>query len=159
MAIYLVQHALSLPKDIDPEKGISPEGRTTAQTIAGVAKGYGIKVSQIRHSGKKRARETAEIFAQALQPGGGIIEMQGLAPLDDVTLITDQLDPASNVMLVGHLPFMERLCAYLVTGTATRPVFRFQNAGIVCLDHHPDFDSWVITWSLSPWIGMATGIP
>ncbi|MFH1984532.1 MAG: phosphohistidine phosphatase SixA [Pseudomonadota bacterium] len=153
MAIYLVQHALSLPKELDPRKGISPEGRKAAETIAGVAKTYGVHVSQIRHSGKLRAMETAAIFDQALQPSGGVTDMPGLAPLDDVTLIAEVLDPASNIMLVGHLPFMERLAAYLVTGTATRPVFRFQNAGIVCLDHHADFDSWVITWSLSPRIG------
>lgn len=153
MAIYLVQHAQSLPKEVDPEKGISPDGRASAEAIAGVARGYGVQVSQIRHSGKKRARETAEIFGHALQPADGVIASPGLAPLDDVTLVADALDPASNVMLVGHLPFMERLAAYLVTGTATRPVFRFQNAGIVCLDLYADFGSWIVTWSLSPRIG------
>lgn len=153
MPIYLVQHALSLPKHLDPDKGISPEGRATAETIAGVARGYGIRVSRIRHSGKKRAKETAEIFARTLEPEGGVTEMPGLAPLDDVTVVAAELDPASNVMLVGHLPFMERLSAYLVTGMATRPVFRFQNAGIVCLEPNLDFDSWVIVWSLSPNIG------
>ena len=153
MAIYLVQHALSLPKNVDPEKGISPEGRTSAEAIARVAKGYGVPVSRIAHSGKKRALQTAEIFAEALSPPEGMIQMPGLNPLDDVTLVAHELDPAGNTMLVGHLPFMERLAAYLVTGTATRPVFRFQNAGIVCLDLHTDFDSWVINWSLSPHIG------
>lgn len=153
MPIYLVQHALSLPKDLDPGKGISPDGRAAAETIAAVAGGYGVRVSQIRHSGKKRARETAQIFAKTLAPAGGVVEMPGLAPLDDVTLIAGDLDPDSNVMLVGHLPFMERLCAYLVTGNATHPVFRFQNAGVVCLKPNPEFDSWVIVWSLSPNIG------
>ena len=153
MAVYLVQHALSLPKAEDPEKGISPEGRETAQTIAGVAKGYGIRVSQIAHSGKKRARETAEIFAAALAPDNGVAHMPGLAPLDDVTAIGDRLSPASGLMLVGHLPFMERLAAYLVAGRQEPPVFRFQNAGIVCLDHYPDKGTWVVMWSLSPRIG------
>ena len=153
MPIYLVQHALSLPKDMDPEKGISPEGRSQAETIAEVARGYAVAVTQIRHSGKKRAKETADIFTKALAPPEGVAEMPGLAPLDDVTLVAEALLPESNLMLVGHLPFMERLAAYLVTGLATRPVFKFQNAGIVCLDHHPDVDSWVVTWSLSPRIG------
>lgn len=55
-------------------------------------------------------------------------------------------------MLVGHLPFMERLTAYLITGSIERPVFRFQNGGIVCLDETPDKQSWVIKWSLMPHI-------
>jgi phosphohistidine phosphatase len=153
MAIYLVQHALSLPKTEDPEKGISPEGREAAQTIAGVAKGYGVRVSQIVHSGKKRARETAEIFAAALAPDSGVVVMPGLAPLDDAAAIGNRLNPSSNVMLVGHLPFMERLAAHLVAGRQEPPVFRFQNAGIVCLDHYPEKDTWVVMWSLSPRIG------
>ena len=153
MPVYLVQHAMSLSKDKDPEKGISPEGRATAETIAGVAKGYHVQVSQIFHSGKKRARETAEIFAAALDPRLGVMEMSGLSPLDDVAGIAAGLKPESNVMLVGHLPFMERLAGYLVAGDAECPVFKFQNAGIVCLDHHPDKGSWVVMWSLSPRIG------
>ncbi|MCJ7772188.1 MAG: hypothetical protein MUP22_03525, partial [Desulfobacterales bacterium] len=39
-----------------------------------------------------------------------------------------------DVMLVEHLPFMERLTAYLITGSFEKPVFKFQNIGIVCLD-------------------------
>lgn len=153
MAIYLVQHALSLPKDKDPEKGLSPEGRKAAERIADVASGYNVSVSQIRHSGKKRAMETAAIFAAALHPPGGVVRAAGLAPLDDVAPVADHIDPSSRVMLVGHLPFMEGLAAYLITGAAAPPVYRFQNAGIVCLDHHPDTGTWVVMWSLSPRIG------
>ncbi len=59
MSIYLVQHGLSLPKDIDPEKGLSEKGAADVNRIAEVAQGYGVQVSRIVHSGKKRARETA----------------------------------------------------------------------------------------------------
>jgi phosphohistidine phosphatase len=56
-------------------------------------------------------------------------------------------------MLVGHLPFMDRMASYLVTGSTNRPVFKFQNSGIVCLHKNPDTDSWVIVWTLMPNIG------
>jgi phosphohistidine phosphatase len=56
-------------------------------------------------------------------------------------------------MLVGHLPFMERLTAFLITGSIDRPVFKFQNSGIVRLDKDPETQAWVILWSLMPAIG------
>ena len=58
-----------------------------------------------------------------------------------------------NTMLVGHLPFMDRMASYLVTGSTDTPVFKFQNSGIVCLNKNPDTDSWVIVWTLIPNIG------
>jgi phosphohistidine phosphatase len=56
-------------------------------------------------------------------------------------------------MLVGHLPFMERLTSYLITGSIDIPVFKFQNGGIVCMDKDPDSRSWLIRWALMPKIG------
>ena len=152
MALYLVQHGQSLPKDVDPDQGLSEEGVTETERIAGVAKGYNVNVGQIMHSVKTRAKKTAEIFASALQPAGGAKEVDGLKPMDDVAAFAATLNPESNTMLVGHLPFMERMAAYLVTGSIDKPVFKFQNSGIVRLDKDPESDSWVIVWTLMPHI-------
>ncbi|MBW1725261.1 MAG: phosphohistidine phosphatase SixA [Deltaproteobacteria bacterium] len=151
MALFLVQHGKSLPKEKDPNKGLSEGGIHETERIAQVAKGYGVHVSGIAHSGKTRARQTADIFASALRPEGGLQEISGLNPLDDVTAIA--IDSTEDRMLVGHLPFMERLTAYLITGSIERPVFKFQNSGIVCLNKAPDTKSWVIKWALMPHIG------
>jgi phosphohistidine phosphatase len=153
MALFLVQHGKSLPKDKDPQKGLSPEGIEETERIAQAAKEYAVPVSKITHSGKTRARQTAEIFEAALKPSGGIHEDGGLNPLDDVTVFADTIDRTNDVMLVGHLPFMERLTAYLITGYFEKPVFKFQNSGIVCLDTDPTMESWVIKWTLMPHIG------
>ena len=153
MALYLVQHGKSLSKDIDPDQGLSPEGIAETKHIAEVAANYRIKVSHIKHSVKTRAHKTAEIFASALNPAGGIMEVAGLKPMDDVTTFAARIDPDENTMLVGHLPFMERMASYLVTGSIDKPVFKFQNSGIVCLNKNPDNESWVIVWTLMPKIG------
>ena len=153
MALYLVQHGRSLPKDIDPDQGLAEKGVAETQRIADVAANYGVKVSLIKHSVKTRAHKTAEIFASALNPAGGVAEVGGLKPLDDVIEFAAAIDPAENSMLVGHLPFMERMTSYLVTGTTDKPVFKFQNSGIVCLNKDPDSGSWVIVWTLMPNIG------
>jgi len=153
MAIYLVQHAECLSKDQDPEKGLSDPGTANATRIAGVAAGYNVPVNRILHSGKKRARQTAEIFSSFLAPAEGLAAVPGIKPLDEVASFGDQLDNTANTMVVGHLPFMEKLTAYLITGSPDKPVFMFQNAGIVCLDSHPDTGDWVIRWALMPNIG------
>lgn len=152
MTLLLVQHGKSLPKDKDPQKGLAAEGIAETEGIAEVAKGYKVPVAGITHSGKTRARQTAEIFAKALEPGGGIDERSGLSPLDDVADFAGTIDSTENRMFVGHLPFMERLTAYLITGSIEKPVFKFQNSGIVCLDMDPDSRSWVIRWTLMPHI-------
>lgn len=153
MALYLVQHGKSLPKDVDPDQGLSETGIAEVRRIAEVASGYGVGVAAILHSGKQRARQTARILADHLTPAEGVSEKTGLKPLDDVTGIAGLVDSKPDLMLVGHLPFMERLTGWLITGEADQPVFKFQNGGIVCLDRLPETRQWVILWSLSPRIG------
>jgi phosphohistidine phosphatase len=73
--------------------------------------------------------------------------------MDDVDTYAAKIDPDENVMLVGHLPFMERITSYLITGSIDQPVVKFQNSGIICLDRDPEPQSWVIKWTLLPNIG------
>jgi len=153
MALYLIQHGKSLSKDQDPDQGLSAEGIAETERIANQAKDDGVTVSQIRHSVKTRARQTAEIFAGALNPKQGIREVSGIKPLDDVAEYAANIDPVENIMLIGHLPFMERLTSFLITGSIDKPVFKFQNSGIVCLDKDPEPQAWVIRWALMPKIG------
>jgi len=151
MPLFLVQHGKNLPKDIDPDKGLSDAGIRDVECIAELAQSHGIVLTAIKHSGKKRARQTAEIFAGALKIQS-VREMEGLGPLDDVTALP--LNSEDNLMLVGHLPFMEKLISYLVTGSAERPpVLRFQNGGIVCLDEDPETGTWFIQATLFPHVG------
>ncbi len=150
MALFLVQHGKSLPKDKDPEKGLSDEGVMEVKRIADAAKKYGVNISCIKHSGKKRARQTADIFASALQPELDVQKIGGINPMDDVASFADSISSGENLMLVGHLPFMEKLVSFLITGSIAKPVIKFQNGGIVCLDEDMDIHCWVIKWTLMP---------
>ena len=152
MALYLVQHGKSRPKNEDPEQGLSDQGRSDVVRIAGVARQYGIAPGRIYHSGKKRAQKTAEIFADALKPDNGCHPRDGLKPLDDVSALDANLMWEQNAMLVGHLPFMEALTAWLISGKTDIPVFKFQNGGIVCLDRDRANNTWFIKWTLMPTI-------
>ncbi|MEA2114051.1 MAG: phosphohistidine phosphatase SixA [Thermodesulfobacteriota bacterium] len=153
MALFLVQHGISASKDIDPEKGLSDLGIEETNRIAMVAKGYKIPVQKIIHSGKKRADETAAIYHQALALETPMEMISGINSLDDVRSFASGIEPQENWMVVGHMPFMERLVSYLTTGSERIRVYRFQNSGIVCLDVEGEVDKvadWFIKWTLNP---------
>lgn len=149
MSLLLVQHGKSNPKHLDPEKGLSPDGSKDVERSAGVLRTQGVPISEIWHSGKKRARQSADIIASFLGKDIIVKEKEGLGPLDDVTNLNP--DPDKNIMLVGHLPFMERLVSLLLAGSSDHtPLVKFQNGGVVALDRDDETDSWYIKWTLFP---------
>ncbi len=153
MALYLVQHGSAHPGETDGERTLTLKGRAEVTRIAEVARGYGVKVNAVAHSGKTRARQTAELLSELLGPGIPIYVETGMDPKDDAVAFSARLDNSVDRMYVGHLPFMERLTSFLLGAPIDRPVFRFQNGGILCLDLIPETGLWVITWSLMPKIG------
>jgi phosphohistidine phosphatase len=152
MALFLVQHGLSAAKDIDPQKGLTEHGISETERIAKVASNYHIPVGKIVHSGKNRAEQTAAIFADNLSGDLLLEAVSGIGPMDDVRVFAQSLDPQDNLMVVGHLPFMQRLVSYLTTGSEETYVYRFQNSGIVCLDRNVEENTigWFIKWTLNP---------
>lgn len=149
MKIYLVQHGEAEPESVDPGRLLTERGRRDVQCVAAFAGRLAFEVQQIRHSGKTRAEQTAALFAQALSPLDGVVAVSGLAPKDDVVPVADALEGESRpVMLVGHLPFLARLAARLVTGDPERPAVQFRNGGIVCLTRKEE--RWLVSWILTP---------
>ena len=153
MALFLVQHGISVSKDMDPERGLSNVGTEETKRIAMVARGYKIPVQKIVHSGKKRAEQTAALYHQALVLETPMKIISGINPMDDVQIFASSIEPQSNWMVVGHMPFMERLVSFLTTGSEHILVYQFQNSGIVCLDVKSGVDNtadWFIKWTLNP---------
>jgi len=150
MPLYLVRHGEAYSEAADPDRSLTEAGKATVDDMAQLANSFKIPVSQILHSGKTRARQTADIFSKHLKPSAGVKEIKGIKPNDDVTMIAPELDPAVNTMIVGHLPFLERLVSYLVTGSPDKAIIKFQTGGIVCLDRIEKNGSWHVKWALMP---------
>ena len=149
MKLYLVQHGEAKSKAEDPQRPLTERGREDVARVAAFATRAGLQVGQIRHSGKRRAEETASIEAEHLSPAEGVIGIPGLAPRDDVRPVAEALqDETQPMMLVGHLPFLDRLASLLVTGDADRSIVRFQMGGIVCLVREEK--NWAIGWMVTP---------
>lgn len=153
MALFLVQHGISAARDIDPEKGLTEQGKSETERIAQVAGSYGIPVERIVHSDKKRAIQTAAIFQEHLSLKASPETISGIHPQDDVRVFARKIHPESNLMVVGHMPFLQRLVSYLTTGSEDIKVYQFQNSGVVCLDADKGSDGkadWFIKWTLNP---------
>jgi len=148
MPIFLVQHGKSAAKDADPLRGLTRDGAAEITRVASRLSESDLSVDVIWHSGKARAAQTAEIFAATLNPAEGVKARDGINPLDDVAVLACGLAKNRNEMYVGHLPFMERLVSYLVTGNAEQRILRFQNGGIVALEWDEEGEAWVIRWTV-----------
>lgn len=149
MDVYLVQHAEAKPEHEDPARPLTDRGREEVQQVARHAAKIGLNVSEIRHSGKLRAKQTAEILAERLSPHRGIREMKGLAPMDDPAEAKAELEAAQEpLMLVGHLPHLSRLASVLLVGDPGREIIRFRMGAIVCLSKIEG--GWVVKWMLTP---------
>jgi phosphohistidine phosphatase len=73
MELYLVQHGEAKPESEHPERPLTERGTETVRRMASWAAQVGLKLAQIRHSGKRRAEQTATLLAERLDPTNGVI--------------------------------------------------------------------------------------
>lgn len=148
MNIYLIQHGEAKSEREDPQHSLTVRGKKEVFQVARAAQRMGLRPEAIYHSGKQRARQTAEIMAQAL--GSPVSQVPGLAPLDEVRPWADTFTrEKKDLMLVGHLPFLQKLTSFLIVGREdARPVL-FRYGAVVCLELHED-TGWGVRWILSP---------
>jgi len=145
--LFLLRHGEAKSKAEDPQRGLTDAGRTDVTRMAAWAAAVGIQVDEIRHSGKLRAQQTAEIFAKRL--GVQAVATPGLAPKDDVAAIASAIEQEQGVvMLVGHLPFLERLAALLITGNSEGKVLTLEASALVELTKTDD--GWTATCLMQP---------
>jgi phosphohistidine phosphatase len=129
--VVLMRHGHAMSEEDDPRRPLSSTGREQVAKVGDLVAGIGLELEEIRHSGKERARETADIFAARVGVAPERVrEASGLKPKDDVGVIAEELESGGrSVALVGHLPFMGLLASRLLCGDAGHLRFRFGDAG------------------------------
>lgn len=150
MRLLLVQHGIALPKDVDPERGLSESGKHDVANVAAFLARGRVQVEWIFHSGKKRAWETAELFRVCLIRDGHFDERGGIAALDPVVDVAEEIQNLSkDTMFVGHLPFVGKLVAHLIAGNENIGVESFTPGTVVCLERDGN-DIWSVAWVVRP---------
>jgi phosphohistidine phosphatase len=150
MFVYLVQHAEAKSEQEDPSRSLSEKGIHDIKKVSSYASLCHLKIYKIFHSPKVRAKQTAEVLSEHLKPVRGISEVDGLAPLDEPGIWEQRLkDIPDGIMLVGHLPHLDRLTSLLLCGDKDKHVISFHMAGIVCLKK-TDTGSYALQWIVTP---------
>jgi phosphohistidine phosphatase SixA len=149
MKLYLVRHGHAAQTMIDP--GLSEEGADAVRRMAEHLSRVVAPV-EIRHSVKRRARETAEIFGPLI--GVPTEETVGLLPHDPVEALAEEVAfTPDDLMIVSHLPWLDRMMTALAfpNGGGDRIVMTPGSAVMLeRADVRPGEALWWIRWFVTP---------
>ncbi len=135
MRLYVVQHGDALTKDVDPERRLSDQGRADITRLAAWLVTNDVVVSRIRHSGKTRARQTAELLGSVLENGGEISSADGLGPNDPPEVFLKRLQNVNeDTLIASHLPFVARVLSQAITGTPDQQLVEFRPGSIAVVE-------------------------
>ena len=150
MHAYLVQHGKAKSVEEDPNRSLSDVGREEVARVAEFLRGLRITISLIQHSGKPRAEETAHILASSVRCTTGPCHTDGLDATEDPAATANFLNVyTDDILIVGHLPHLERLTSLLLTGNPDRHPVQFRNGGVVCLEKERN-GTWSLVWAIVP---------
>jgi len=145
--IYLVRHGNTFFDPVRSERVLSDLGQMQASNMAKFLKEKKIEVSFIYHSEKLRAKQTAEILSLGVSAHDGVVARLGLKPNDDIeNWVLECQASKSNIMIVGHMPFMPLLLSKLVLGHDEREIVLFSEVMVVCLSKNPHNDRFIVEW-------------
>jgi phosphohistidine phosphatase len=148
--VYLVRHGNAAPKSADPERHLSPQGREQVRKVTQFLKPLGLRVGSIWHSTKTRAGETAAILSAAVYAAEGLVERDDLAPNHDINPVRRDIDRAGDdLMVVGHLPFLDHLASRLLAGSDAAETLKFAEGAVACLEGDAS-DGRRLVWMVTP---------
>jgi phosphohistidine phosphatase len=156
MLVYLIQHAEAKEESEDPGRPLSDRGALSIKEISAHFYRSNVRVDQILHSGKLRAKQTAEIVAGCLTPANyrTISGTDGLSPLDSPGIWDDRLKYLTNdLMLIGHMPHLGKLCTLLLCGDKANDIISFTPGCAVCIERREQGD-WTLKWMLTPTMSL-----
>jgi len=140
MKLYLLRHAPAEEGSgyrTDSERPLSDEGRERMKLAAAGLAHCIEKLSSVTASPLLRARQTAELAAQAIRYSGAIQTSKSLEPeanIEGTLQYIESLPRTGDHLLVGHMPNLALLAATLIG--ARMPVVEFKRGTLVCIDLH-----------------------
>jgi phosphohistidine phosphatase len=142
--LLLVHHGDAVSPVIDTQRPLSVVGRDQAERMAEEAKARDFQPAAIWHSGKLRARETAQPFLR-LNPFAQFKMVRGLLPEDPPEMIRDALrEEDRDIVLVGHMPSMPAIAQRLAGSD------EFPAHGIMALETKDGGLTWKELWRARP---------
>lgn len=149
MNVYLVHHGAAVGPGIDARRPLSSDGRDAVERLARAAAARGVRPAVVWHSGKLRARQTAEAFWRECNALAVFSATRDLQPDDSPIWMRDRLrHEPRDILLAGHFPHLPRLLALMLhqpEGSAGE----FPPHGLVVLNTDDDGGSWREAWRMT----------
>jgi|SRR6185369_12812490 phosphohistidine phosphatase len=142
MNLFILRHGIAVERgapgyDKDADRPLTPKGERRLGGIADAIEAMKLKFDLILSSPYTRARQTAEIVAEALNLKKLLEFSDHLTPNGSAkALITElsKLDPVpESALLVGHEPYLSELISTLTSGE-TRVAIDFKKGGLCKLE-------------------------
>jgi len=144
--LYLVHHGDAVGPDVDPRRPLSEEGREHVVRLAAEAAARGARPTVVWHSGKLRARQTAEAFWRACNALASFSASRDLQPEDPPEWIRDRVrGETHDILIAGHYPHLPRLLT-LLTPAGAAP--SFPQHGVVAVETDDEGKTWKELWRL-----------
>ena len=116
--------------------------------IAADAAARGAKPAVVWHSGKLRARQTAEACWRACNPFAEFSATRDLQPDDPASWMRDRLrGETRDILIAGHFPHLPGLLTLLLAPYDDR-VLTFPQHGMVALVTDDEGESWRELWRI-----------
>jgi phosphohistidine phosphatase len=159
MNIYLLRHGIAANADAVPKNGERPltaKGNKRMRKAARGMRRLGLSFDAILTSPLPRARQTADIVAEALglQSHTSVVEklQPGNSP-DDVLSTLSEYKGSEHLLLVGHEPLLSDTAAVLLTGKKSAAVELAFKKGSLCrieVDSLPPREPAALHYLLAP---------
>jgi len=144
MFVYLVHHGDAVGPNVDPQRPLSSRGYQQVEMLSRQVAALPVSPTVIWHSGKLRARQTGQVYWRSCNALAEFSATRWMQP-DDPPRIADVLQvEARDVMLVGHMPHLDRLRRHLLDEVLTPQSFPLH--GVVALER--DAAGWAERWQL-----------
>ena len=148
LRVHLVHHGEAVGPDVDIRRPLSARGRAASERVAEESAARGMKPLIFWHSGKLRAKQTAEIFWRASNPLAELSATRDLQPEDPAVWMRDRLrHEPRDVLLAGHFTHLPRLLA-LLHGEQDGAMADFPVHGIVTLSTDDHGQTWTEEWRI-----------
>jgi len=149
MKLYLARHG-DYTLNVNGVDILSERGTKDVAHLSERIKSMNLHISCIWHSGKHRAEQTALLLAKGFISDQAPEAHPGLNPDDEVlSLASDLRHFNEDMLIVGHLPFLDKLVSQLLTGSDENILINFQTGTLTCLSQI-DHVQWVLDWGLTP---------
>jgi phosphohistidine phosphatase len=154
--IYILRHGVAEDGHAgmkDADRALTGEGGKKLQSVLRRARAVDVEPAVILTSPYRRARETAQIAAEALRVEGSLEESLALTPDGSPEGVWHAIRAhkgAPQVMIVGHEPLFSAVYAYLLGEPALQIDVKKGSLGRIDVDRFTGQPHGILRWLIYP---------